>query len=95
VDVPTSLRAEGVPSRALTVPVRLVRQALVRQEHVIAQTATLEQTISTILDMSGLASLAPLTPCPARCPRCAAKQATRDAGCTGVGCHNEVGRREA
>lgn len=42
-------------------------------EHVIAQTSTFEQTVDTILHTSGLATAAPLTPCPVRCPRCACK----------------------
>jgi hypothetical protein len=45
-------------------------------EHVIPEASTLEQTVTTILDRSGLTGLAPLTPCPARCPSCAAKHAT-------------------
>lgn len=44
-------------------------------EVVIGEDSTLEQTVATILEVSGLTNAAPLTPCPARCPRCAAKQA--------------------
>jgi hypothetical protein len=63
-------------------------------EHVIPETATLEQAVATILDTSGLAGLPPLTPCPVRCPRCAAKQATTDAQPVGAACHDEVMRGE-
>ncbi|GAA3298420.1 kinase [Dactylosporangium vinaceum] len=44
-------------------------------EMVLDEDSTLEQTVAAILDVSGLAIAASLTPCPARCPRCAAKQA--------------------
>jgi gluconate kinase len=44
-------------------------------EVVIGESSTLEQTVTTILTVSGLADRAPLTPCPIRCPRCAEKQA--------------------
>ncbi|WP_432830675.1 AAA family ATPase [Dactylosporangium sp. CA-092794] len=43
-------------------------------EHVIPETSTLEQTVATISDTSSLAAMAPMTPCPTRCPRCAQKQ---------------------
>jgi len=42
-------------------------------EVVIGEESTLEQTVATILEVSGLTVAAPLTPCPARCPRCADK----------------------
>lgn len=58
-------------------------------EHIIGEGSTLEQTVTTILDRSGLAGLAPLTPCPARCPRCAVKQAAAPARNGGVACRDE------
>jgi hypothetical protein len=66
----------------------------VDREHVIPETATLEQAVATILETSGLAGRAPLTPCPVRCPRCAAKQATSGAQPAGAGLHNEAMRGE-
>jgi adenylate kinase family enzyme len=42
-------------------------------EHVIGETSTLEQTVDTIVRISGLATAPPLTPCPVRCPHCAGK----------------------
>jgi predicted kinase len=39
-------------------------------EHVIAESATFEQTVTTILHTSRLTHTSPLTPCPSRCPRC-------------------------
>jgi predicted kinase len=44
-------------------------------EQVIGEASTFEQTVATILHDSGLASTAPLSACPARCPRCRAKDA--------------------
>lgn len=43
-------------------------------EHVIDDTATFEDTVTTILRVSGLAGAVPLAPCPVRCPHCAAKE---------------------
>jgi hypothetical protein len=63
-------------------------------EHVIPETATLEHAVATVLDTSGLVRRAPLTPCPVRCLRCAAKQATSDAQPAVTGCHDEVMRGE-
>jgi predicted kinase len=40
-------------------------------EHVIDESSTFEQTVSTILHTSGLTVALPLTPCPSRCPHCA------------------------
>jgi hypothetical protein len=40
-------------------------------EQIIAESSDFEQTVTTILDASGLAQAAPLTPCPVLCPRCA------------------------
>jgi hypothetical protein len=59
-------------------------------EFVIPQTATLEQAVATILDASGLAARAPLTPCPVRCPRCRAKRAAGDARPGRAGCYDEA-----
>ncbi|AYF30449.1 kinase [Micromonospora tulbaghiae] len=42
-------------------------------ERIIPETSTFEQTVTTILTTSGLAVRPPLTPCPNRCPHCAAK----------------------
>jgi predicted kinase len=42
-------------------------------EQIIPESSTLDETVSTILHASGLASAAALTPCPRRCPRCKAK----------------------
>ncbi|KUL23923.1 P-loop NTPase family protein [Actinoplanes awajinensis] len=42
-------------------------------EQVIAEARTYEEVVSTILHTSGLAETAALTPCPTRCPRCAAR----------------------
>ncbi|SCL43071.1 AAA family ATPase [Micromonospora aurantiaca] len=42
-------------------------------ERIIPETSTFEQTVTTILTTSGLAGSPPLTPCPNRCPHCAAK----------------------
>lgn len=83
-------RAEPIPVTAEQMRDWYTDQDLLglEDEHVIPQTSTLEQSIATILDTSGLAGLAPLTPCPLRCPRCAAKQAA--AGASVVGCHDEV-----
>jgi predicted kinase len=47
-------------------------------EHVIAETATVEDTVTTILHTSGLAHTAALTPCPVHCPRCATAAGTAD-----------------
>jgi hypothetical protein len=60
-------------------------------EHVIAQTSTLDETVATILNTSGLTRMAPLTPCPTRCPRCAAKQAGL---AVSTGNHSETPFRE-
>lgn len=40
-------------------------------EHIIGEVSTFEETVSLILHSSGLAAVAPRTPCPSRCPRCA------------------------
>lgn len=40
-------------------------------ESVIDETSTFEQTVTTILHASGLATVAPQTPCPRRCRHCA------------------------
>jgi predicted kinase len=40
-------------------------------EHVLPESATLDDAVDTILHTSGLAEAAAATPCPARCPRCA------------------------
>ena len=45
-------------------------------EHVIPEASTLEQTVTTIIELARLRGLAPATPCPVRCPRCTAKQDT-------------------
>ncbi|WP_407651474.1 AAA family ATPase [Actinoplanes sandaracinus] len=42
-------------------------------ERVISETTGFEEAVTEILHGSGLAAAAALTPCPARCPRCAAK----------------------
>ncbi|MBB2946995.1 putative kinase [Actinoplanes lutulentus] len=42
-------------------------------EHVLEETTTFDEAVATILHLSGLAKAAALTPCPTRCPRCAAK----------------------
>lgn len=49
-------------------------------EHIIGEDSSLDQTATTILHTSGLAYARPLTPCPTRCPACASKSATVDAG---------------
>lgn len=46
-------------------------------EHVITETSSLDTTVATILHTSGLATAPPQTPCPVRCPRCAAKAGER------------------
>jgi len=43
-------------------------------EQVIGESSSFEDTVATILHTSGLAGSAALTPCPNRCPRCAAKR---------------------
>ena len=40
------------------------------QERVIGEASTLEETVETILDTSGLRGAPAVAPCPARCPRC-------------------------
>lgn len=40
-------------------------------EHVLAESVGFEEAVEAILHESGLAGAAALTPCPARCPRCA------------------------
>lgn len=42
-------------------------------ERIIPEASTLDETVDLILHHSGLATSAALTPCPARCPRCAAR----------------------
>ncbi|MFI6163105.1 AAA family ATPase [Micromonospora haikouensis] len=42
-------------------------------ETVIGETSTFAQTVTTILQASGLATAVPQTPCPRRCPNCARK----------------------
>jgi hypothetical protein len=44
-------------------------------EHVLDETVGLEEAVATILHISGLAGRPALTPCPTRCPRCAAEAA--------------------
>lgn len=43
-------------------------------EYIIGETSTFEQTVTTILQASGLTKAEPTTPCPTRCPRCADKE---------------------
>lgn len=43
-------------------------------EHVLDETVSLDRAATTILHASGLAQRAPTTPCPVRCPRCAAER---------------------
>ncbi|MBX7268915.1 hypothetical protein KIF24_24710 [Micromonospora sp. Llam7] len=50
----------------------------VEDEQVIGETATFEETVTTILHTSGLAGAAPLTPCPRRCPHCASDDPPTD-----------------
>jgi predicted kinase len=42
-------------------------------EHVIEEGTGPAETVALILHSSGLSGVAPLTPCPVRCPRCAEK----------------------
>jgi predicted kinase len=49
-------------------------------EVVIPETMGFPEVVSTILHTSGLAEAAALTPCPARCERCAEKASGREAG---------------
>ncbi|MGI5243123.1 AAA family ATPase [Dactylosporangium sp. CA-139066] len=69
-------RAEPIPvsaeeMRGWYVPLDVLG---VSGEHVIPETSTFEQTVATILDISGLAGMAPATPCPTRCARCDQKR---------------------
>lgn len=45
-------------------------------EQVIPESSSLDDTVTRILHTSGLAEAMPLSPCPGRCPRCAAKNTT-------------------
>jgi predicted kinase len=51
-------------------------------ETTIPEPQTLEQTVTTILQASGLISAAPQTPCPGRCRHCARKADTPPAAAT-------------
>lgn len=42
-------------------------------EHIIGEASTFEETVSTILHTSGLATTAAQTPCPTCCPHCASE----------------------
>ncbi|MFG1953970.1 AAA family ATPase [Micromonospora sp. NPDC048830] len=42
-------------------------------ERIIPEISAFEQTVTTILTTSGLPGSPPLTPCPSRCPHCAAE----------------------
>ncbi len=42
-------------------------------EHVLPESSTFDESVAAVLHLSGLTSAAPRTPCPTRCPRCAAK----------------------
>lgn len=68
-------RAEPIPVTAETMRGWYTERDLlgVRREMVIPETATAEQTVTTVLYDSGLAHAAALTPCPTRCRRCREK----------------------
>jgi predicted kinase len=59
-------------------------------ELLIPESSTLDQTVTTILNTSGLISAAPLTPCPIRCPHCADEQ-TAVSLAVGQSSHNPSG----
>ncbi|GAA2356080.1 hypothetical protein GCM10010170_048810 [Dactylosporangium salmoneum] len=87
-------RAEPIPVSAEEMRGRYVALDTlgVPAEHVIPETSTFEQTVATILDTSGLAGMAPATPCPTRCARCAQKRTEdRNAMPATTGRHDEDG----
>jgi predicted kinase len=61
---PDDMRSWYTPQDTLGVP----------GEQIVDAAATFEQTVTRILHETGLATAAPLSPCPTRCPLCAEKQ---------------------
>jgi hypothetical protein len=86
-------RVEPIPVTAAQMRDWYTEQDLlgVEGEHVIPETSTLQQTVATILDTSGLTRL---TPCPVRCARCAAEHAAAGDEAA-VGCRDKVAGGEA
>lgn len=65
----------------------------VEGETVIHEAMTQDQTVATILHTSGLADAEAVTPCPTRCPHCAAEPGTRgDPSPDAAGCRDNVPR---
>jgi predicted kinase len=82
-----TVRRHAQRAEPITVTAEQMREWYVDQdllgapgERVIAEPASFEDVVSTILNDSGLASSLPLTPCPTRCPRCAQKTAAAAVG---------------
>ncbi|MGC5033971.1 AAA family ATPase [Micromonospora sp. DT229] len=54
-------------------------------EHVLAESTGFDETVTTILHISGLANATALTPCPTRCRRCAEKTSATATDLEGLG----------
>ncbi|SDS60951.1 AAA family ATPase [Actinoplanes derwentensis] len=67
-----ALRAEPIPVTAETMRGWYTERDLLGVPHevVIPESTTFEETVTTVLNLSGLTNTEPQTPCPTRCRRC-------------------------